>query len=346
MHFTGIDVIRSGTDIPVANPIAAEQNVELTYGDTLRVNISLEYRGSAQTVTLYGAIGVRAPLSFEEKVFGEATLQLPNSLISFSPVSGSVDIPITADINPGTDYDLYVKIKEYPGEGMPEVDDVIDIIGIHPSYDLIYEHLYHLAYIYDGEFDSGVLSFTVPTYAGEWWGEPLANAIESKVREQGGRVLEIRVYADTSAIIWTNFKIEFIGIPPSGVAGVGIGIAFWLAILISALAIIAIVLVTYKYWIEPLTRSPTVSLEDMKPTWGKEALILDIQDSEKVFERPVTPEEELEGMSESELRDYLDQIAEEEVPSKGISWWAIGIGAGVALIGIGLLTGTDKRSSK
>ena len=105
MHFTGIDVIRSGTDIPVANPIAAEQNVELTYGDTLRVNISLEYRGSAQTVTLYGAIGVRAPLSFEEKVFGEATLQLPNSPTSFSPVSGSVDIPITADISPGTDYD-------------------------------------------------------------------------------------------------------------------------------------------------------------------------------------------------------------------------------------------------
>ncbi|GAH88270.1 unnamed protein product, partial [marine sediment metagenome] len=37
-----------------------------------------------------------------------------------------------------------------------------------------------------------------------------------------------------------------------------------------------------------------------------------IHDSEEYWERPLTPTETLEGMSEAELRDYLDQIAE---------WW-------------------------
>jgi len=42
----------------------------------------------------------------------------------------------------------------------------------------------------------------------------------------------------------------------------------------------------------------------------------------------LTPVETLEEMSEEELRDYLDKIAEEEVPPEEISPWAI-----VALVG-------------
>ena len=72
----------------------------------------------------------------------------------------------------------------------------------------------------------------------------------------------------------------------------------------------------------------------MKPAWGKEALILDIQDSEAYWERPLTPVETLEGMSEAELRDLLDEIAEEEVVD-GIAWWPLAIVAGLGVLGIG-----------
>ena len=75
----------------------------------------------------------------------------------------------------------------------------------------------------------------------------------------------------------------------------------------------------------------------MKPAWGKEALILDIQDAEEYWERIPTPVETLEGMSEEELRDHLDKIAEEEMPPDELVWPLValailGVGVGGALI--------------
>ncbi len=75
--------------------------------------------------------------------------------------------------------------------------------------------------------------------------------------------------------------------------------------------------------------------EDVKPAWGKEALVLDIQDAEEYWERPVTPTETLEGMSEPELRDYLDQIAEEEVVPPEVSWLPLAIVGGLGVLGVG-----------
>ncbi|GAI71532.1 unnamed protein product, partial [marine sediment metagenome] len=55
MSITGIEVVRCNP--VVATGVVAGEKIELTYGDTLRVNVSFDYRGLAGSVTLYGAIG-------------------------------------------------------------------------------------------------------------------------------------------------------------------------------------------------------------------------------------------------------------------------------------------------
>lgn len=125
MIITGIEVIRGNPEAVVAgdNPgVLTEatpgEKLELTYGDKLRITTGFEYRGPAHDITLYGSIGQRkAVLGFDEIISAGAKYKTPNSPTTFAPVTASVDIPITADIAPKPDYDIYCKIKEYPGPG-------------------------------------------------------------------------------------------------------------------------------------------------------------------------------------------------------------------------------------
>ena len=339
MNITSMEVIRPGV---VAVGVLPGEKIELTYGDTLKVNVSFDYRGLGETVTLFGAIGrsgfpgeeLEDEGSFIKRLTGEQSIDLPPSL-EFTPVAASVDIPITTEISPGTNYDLYVKLVEYRKEaGMPKVDDIIDI---PPEYELIEETIYHFAYIYEGDADLTTFTFkTDPFTSVDWIAGRLASHVENEVRKDGGRVMEMRVYVDKTPLLWTDWKIEVVGIPPATVGvGVGVGIAWWVGVLIACLALIALILVTYHFVIKPLTRSRTPGLEDVKPAWGKEALILDIQDAEEYWERTPTPVETLEGMSEGELRDSLDQIAEEEVPPEAEFPWGLLVIGGVAVLGVG-----------
>ncbi|GAJ04220.1 unnamed protein product, partial [marine sediment metagenome] len=230
----------------------------------------------------------------------------------FTPCPASVDIGITSDIKPGTDYDLYCKIKEYPGAGMPEVGNVIDIVGIPPTYELIQHTISHFAYIYDGDVEVNIATFKIdPFTPSAWAAKKFADALESEARKKGARVLETKVYVDTTPLLWTDIRIEVTGTPLGGgvgaAPGIAVGIAPWLAIILVCLAIIAVIVVTtlaFDHWMEKFKKKP--GLEDVKPAWGKEALILDIQDAEEHWERTPTPVETLEGMSEEELRDLLD----------------------------------------
>jgi hypothetical protein len=87
-----------------------------------------------------------------------------------------------------------------------------------------------------------------------------------------------------------------------------------------------------------------VGLEDVKVGWGKDTLIKTIQDSEEYWERTPTPTETLEGMSEQELRDYLDKISEEEVPTAPTPALGIAIAAvGIAAVGILVAVGMSRR---
>ncbi|MBA7585434.1 hypothetical protein ES708_27413 [subsurface metagenome] len=218
---------------------------------------------------------------------------------------------------------------------MPEVDDVIDI---PPIFELIQHHIYHFAYIYDGDVEVTTATFkTDPFTPVAWIADKFASKLEEEVRARGGHVLEVTVYVDKTPLLWTDFKIEVIGTPlgAEATSGIAVGIPLWLAIILVCLAIIAVIVVTYHFIIKPLTYKHKPGLEDVKPAWGKEALILDIQDAEAHWEHPLTPVETLEGMSEAELRDHLDQIAEKEFPPEAEFPWPLIVIGGLGVLGVG-----------
>ncbi|GAI89562.1 unnamed protein product, partial [marine sediment metagenome] len=206
-----------------------------------------------------------------------------------------------------------------------EIKDVIDIVGVPPTYELIQHTISHFAYIYDGDVEVTTATFKIdPFTPSAWAAQKFADALESEAREKGANVLETKVYVDTTPLLWTDIRIEVIGTPLGGAVGTALGIAvgipIWLAIILVCLAITAVIVaatLAFKTVMEAFKKKP--GLEDVKPAWGKEALILDIQDAEEYWERPPTPVETLEGMSEEELREYLDKIAEEEVKPPEVS---------------------------
>ena len=145
--------------------------------------------------------------------------------------------------------------------------------------------------------------------------------------------MEMRVYADENLLRpWTNWRIEVACAPPKATPGVAmpLGSPGWVvAAILIALAIILIVVITWsaKEIAGLFQRKP--GLEDVKPAWGKDTLIKTIQDAEEYWKRTPTPTETLEGMSEEKLREYLDKIAKEEVPT--------GPGLGLAIAAVGIL---------
>ncbi|GAJ12889.1 unnamed protein product, partial [marine sediment metagenome] len=135
MIITGLEVIQGNPGIS-ANPGPAVralpgEKVELTYGDTLRVNVSFDYRGPAMETTLEGAIGEFRAFPTERFIVllkNGVEIDLPKSP-DFTPCERSVDIAITSDIDPGTDYDLSVSLLDYREAGHPTIVNVINIVG-------------------------------------------------------------------------------------------------------------------------------------------------------------------------------------------------------------------------
>lgn len=109
--------------------LGSPQVVELASGDTLRVVIAFGYRGPAQRLTLYAAIGNLGFFGFDEIISVQRPLDLPASLESFTACNESIDIPITGAIAPGMGYDLMSKISEYQSQTEVRVADVINIVG-------------------------------------------------------------------------------------------------------------------------------------------------------------------------------------------------------------------------
>ncbi|GAI56719.1 unnamed protein product, partial [marine sediment metagenome] len=195
----------------------------------------------------------------------------------FTPHHPSVDIGITTDIRPGTDYDLYVKLLGHPEAGMPEVDNVIDIVGLPPTYELIQHSISHFAYIYDGDVEVTTATFKIdPFTPSAWAAQKFADALESEARKEGARVLEVKVYVDTTPLLWTDIRIEITGTPLGETVEAAAGIAaihipVWLAIVLVVLALALLIYVITKAWetiVGTFKHKP--GLEDVKPAWGKE----------------------------------------------------------------------------
>ncbi|MFC1897866.1 hypothetical protein ACFLX8_04835 [Chloroflexota bacterium] len=119
--------------------VPLEEKVTLAPGDTLRVSVAVPYRGPEREFTLYGSIGSRGLLWFDEILSASASLPCPDSSEKFTTVIGYVDIEIIGSglfglggISAGNDYDLYVKIEEQP-DVITEIDDIINIAGSNGS---------------------------------------------------------------------------------------------------------------------------------------------------------------------------------------------------------------------
>lgn len=216
---------------------------------------------------------------------------------------------------------------------------------IPPEYELIYENIYPFAYIYSGEVEVTTATFrTDPFTPAGWLGNMFASKLEEEVRTRGGRTLEVKVYVDVSPLLWKDFRIEVIATPLEGVGTATVAaLPLWAMVLIAALAASA-VMVTATILINTIIKAfkSYPALEDVKPGWSKETLILTIQDSEEYWERTSTPIATLEGMSEGELRYLLDEIAEEEVPTAGIPWWVWPVGAGVVGVAVIAIIGARR----
>lgn len=212
-------------------------------------------------------------------------------------------------------------------------DVTITPAEVPPEYKLLEETIYPYAYIYEGPHDGGVFTFTTdPFTPTSWIAGKLAAAAEDEVRKSGGKMLEMRVYVDKSPLLWSNWRIDVVAVPPESTGvGMPLGVAWWIPPLLYALVAALLIYLTYKL-IKELKGifKRKVGLDDVKVGWEKNTLIMTIQDSEEYWERTPTPIETLEGMSEEELRHYLNQIAGEEVPP-------VEPGVGLAIAAIGVL---------
>lgn len=340
MVITGLEIIRGNPSASQGILEAAPgEKIELAYNDKLRITASFEYRGPAQKVTLYGSIGARSVLAgFDEIISSETTVQLPETPGNFTVVNASLEIPITADIAPKPDYDIYVEIKEYPGAGKPEVDDVITIVGMLPSFKLIEEIVYPYSYVYDGKTEVNTFTFkSDPFTPSNWLKGVLASHLEDEVKKAGGRVLSLKVYIDTTPLLWSDWRLEVEGIPPKTTAGLGmaVGIVWWAIAILAALAIALIIVLTWsiKTIAASFTHKPIS--EDIKKAWTRKTLISAIGDFEVKLKRTPTPAEDLEKKTDDELRSYCDELAAAVAPPVSGAGMAIAIlGAGILAIGV------------
>ena len=334
MNITGLEVIRRNSGVVIG--VVSGQKVELNIGDTLRVTTSFDYRGHARTVTLYGAIGSRLPLiGFDEYLVGESSRNLPDSPNAFTHIEHTVDINITA-IASGT-YDLQCKIKEYPGVGIPEFSDVIDITG---DYELVQHTIYPWSYVYEGntEVCSFEFKLTPEQVPGtEWLGERIVEAFASELEKQGSRLLELEVSRDTSPPLWTNYLVKVqVAVSEEGVGTIGFP---WAAIIIGVLAILFIIAIIFAIKTIDQVFFKRKGLDDeTKKTFSRATLVSMILDLE-----PETPPATLQEMPDEELRHLLNRILADK--AVGISWWPLAIIGGLGVLGVGAvfaLTGRRK----
>lgn len=218
---------------------------------------------------------------------------------------------------------------------------------VPPEYAEIQHTVYPLAYIYEGWQETCIFEFPLGPEQipfTQWGGIKIAEAMASHVEDQGSRVLELKIYEDTTPLLWTNYRVEVTAAitPQEGIAIWPVLAALpWAAIIKGSLIVIGIVIVGWVIEnlitaIDQAFFNKKPGLEEVKPAWSRETLNKTINDTEDYLDRPLTPIETLEEMSDEELRVYLDQLGEEVAPPKEISPWAIvALVGGVGVLGVG-----------
>lgn len=107
--------------------VPAGEEITVFRGDTVRVTATIDHMGAATTATLAAYIGDRG-IIFNAHWSGIADpVTLPES-IDWVTHTLSVDVPITGTGRGGL-FDIYVKILETGAPGMPELANVIRVVG-------------------------------------------------------------------------------------------------------------------------------------------------------------------------------------------------------------------------
>ncbi len=335
--------------------VPVDEQLMVNPGQTATVHMTVDYRGKAIDGSIYTAMGWQVGIVIPEfyETFNSLTPVHFDASYDFTTYEFDCDVDILTlrpaeELLYGTLLDMYAKIVGVPGPDIytPFYTGVIAWGKPIEEYELIQHTVSHFAYIYDGDNETTIVTLkTDPFKPADWVPEKFISELEREARESGVRVLETKVYVDTSPLFWTDYRIEVTSTPSGEVTGVGVGIhipGIIVNIILFALAIafgIFVISWAVKQFLGVFERK--VGLEDMKPTWGKEALILDIKDTEGWLkkegrlEQPVTPAETLEGMSEAELREHLDKLGEKVVPpGLEIPWALVAVG-GLGVLGVG-----------
>jgi len=201
-------------------------------------------------------------------------------------------------------------------------------------YELIQHTIYPWSYIFAGDAEVCTFEFKltpeqIPVTA--WLGQRIVDSFVSELEKEGSRLLELKVYEDTTPTWWTNYRVEVTATASPIV---------WTPIIIGILAILFIIAIyfTIKLVDEVFFKRKALD-EETKKTFSREtltAMILDLA--------PETPPETLEGMEDQELRDLLNRLLAEEAPP--ISWWPLAIIGGVAVLGVGAIAFTMAKPEK
>ena len=194
---------------------------------------------------------------------------------------------------------------------------------VPPEYEIVQHTVYPWAYLYEGDAEVCIFEFklTPEQIPGtEWLGDRIVDTFADELEKEGSRLLELKVYRDITPVLWTNYRVE--------VAAAASPI-YWTPIIILVLAILFVVAITFLVkTIDQVFFKRRPLDEETKGTFSREtlaAMILDLA--------PETPPETLEGKSDQELRDLLNQLLAEIMPP--VSWWPLAVVGGLAVLGIG-----------
>ncbi|GAI55488.1 unnamed protein product, partial [marine sediment metagenome] len=103
-----------------------------------------------------------------------------------------------------------------------------------------------------------------------WLGEKIINSFVSELEKEGSRLLELKVYEDTTPTWWTNYRVE--------VTATASPIA-WMPIIIGVLAILFIIAIIFliKVIDEVFFKRKALD-EETKKTFSRETLMAMILD--------------------------------------------------------------------
>jgi len=112
---------------------------------------------------------------------------------------------------------------------------------ITPDYELVYSHEYPLGKTYVGKASEGTSTFTINLpeqfiFPHGWIMEKIASEFEKGVEEQGERMLDLKIYEDSTPILQTHYIIKSVCTTSSPFP--------WTPVIIAVLAIILVVAIT------------------------------------------------------------------------------------------------------